>query len=230
MPDLQLIPSDIGPAEFASLFGVSRETTERLEIYADTLGFWQRTINLVAPGTLDTLWQRHFADSAQLLALAPKAAETWADLGSGAGFPGLVIAILLIDQGLHPRMTLIESDQRKAAFMSEVVRRTGLASAMTVDILCERIEAPATRARVGKADVVTSRALAPLHELMHLTAPFFGPRTVALFLKGRTIEAELAAAAETWHMDYELVPSRTDRHGRIVVLRSFAGRDGGSRP
>ncbi len=230
MPQIELLPPDIGPAEFASAFAVSRETADRLEIYAEALRHWQRTINLVAPATLETIWQRHFADSAQLLDLAPSEAETWLDLGSGAGFPGLVLALLLLDRDRKARMTLVESDQRKGAFLADVVRRTGLAQAMTVDILCDRVEAPATRDKVGKADVVTSRALAPMDRLLALAQPFFGPQTHGLFLKGRSIEAEMDAAAKVWRLDYDLAPSRTDRFGRIVVLRSFASRDGGRNP
>ena len=123
------------PEDFARAFGVSRETLERLETYEALLKQWQKTINLVAPSTLSDIWHRHFADSAQLLALAPPGAERWLDLGSGAGFPGLVLAILLAERG-HGRVTLIESDTRKAAFLGEVARRVGVA----VDILGTRIE------------------------------------------------------------------------------------------
>lgn len=127
------------PEDFARAFGVSRETLGRLETYEALLKQWQRTINLVAPSTLSDIWHRHFANSAQLLDLAPPRAEHWLDLGSGAGFPGLVLAILLAERG-HGRVTLIESDTRKVAFLGEVARRVGVA----VDIRGTRIEKSAT--------------------------------------------------------------------------------------
>lgn len=216
-----LLPSSLDPAGYAAAFHDSRETLDRLATYADRLRLWQRTINLVAPATLDTLWHRHFADSAQLLAHAPPQARRWLDLGTGAGFPGLVLAIRLAgrpDAASH-RLTLVESDQRKAAFLAEVVRATGLAPLIAVEIVVRRIEDAATRATVGTADVVTARALAPLDRLLALAAPHFGPATVGLFLKGRGASAELDAARRNWALDAELAPSRTDAEARVVVVR-----------
>lgn len=216
-----LLPPALDAAGYAAAFDDSRETLDRLATYADRLRTWQRTINLVAPATLDTLWQRHFADSAQLLELAPPAARRWLDLGSGAGFPGLVLAIRLAGRPDAPAhaVTLVESDQRKAAFLAEVVRATGIARLIAVEIVVRRIEDAATRATVGAADVVAARALAPLDRLLALAAPHFGPATVGLFLKGRGAVAELTAARRTWQLDAALVASRTDAEGRIVVVR-----------
>ena len=168
-----------GPDDFAAAFNVSRETIARLATYETLLRQWQKAVNLVAPSTLDDIWHRHFADSAQLLPLAP-AARTWVDLGSGAGFPGLVVAILLAAVSLSPcsswgrgsaqaeqasaphptlsprragrgrarsrtpRVTLIESNARKCAFLREVVRQTGIGARVSVDILSTRIETAAT--------------------------------------------------------------------------------------
>ena len=141
-----------GPDDFARVFPVSRETLAKLELYADLLRHWQKTINLVAPSTLPDIWQRHIADSAQLIPLAPPEAHKCLDLGSGAGFPGLVMAIMLTDRGQNsgltpPHYTLLESDTRKAAFLREVVRQTGLRRAEAdltaqagVDIVVARIE------------------------------------------------------------------------------------------
>ena len=208
-----------GPADFAEAFGVSRETLGRLEIYAGLLRRWQQTINLVAPSTLPDLWHRHFADSAQLLPLAPDGALRWADLGSGGGFPGLVIGMMLADRA-GSSLVLIESDARKCAFLHEVVRQTGLAMLVRVDILSGRIELAANTSNVGGLDVVSARALAPLDRLLGWCQPFFGLQTVGLLPKGRGIEAELALARKNWSFQAELVPSRTLVDGRIVVVRT----------
>ena len=172
-------PLIAGPAEFAAQFGVSRETLGRLEVYAAELVKWQKTINLVAPSTLPDVWHRHFADSAQLVALAPVAGSvtspnsdavvplTWIDLGSGAGFPGLVAAIMLAPTGRW-RVTLVESDSRKAAFLRHVARTVGV----PVDNLCERAERAATRANLAYASVISARALAPLTQLLAWALPF----------------------------------------------------------
>ncbi len=204
-----------GPDAFAQQFNVSRETVEKLNTYASLLKQWQKTINLVSPSTLDAVWHRHFTDSAQLLRLAPPDARAWVDLGSGAGFPGLVLAILLRDRpGI--RITLVESDARKVAFLREVARQTALACA--VDICHARIEIASTQIRVGQVDAVTARALAPLPKLLGLCQPFFGPSTVALLLKGREAEREAEDARADWQFEAHLVPSVTDSEARIAVI------------
>ena len=219
------LPHVSGSAAFASAFGVTAETIERLKIYADTLALWQKRINLVAPSTIPDVWHRHFADSAQIVDLAPLAGQTWADLGSGAGFPGLVVAILHADvPAPRPRFVLIESDQRKAAFLAEVVRRTGLTATISVDILCMRIESAATRGMLASADVVSARALAPLDKLIELASPLLKASGCGLFMKGRGVEAELAAAKRSFEFSYELVPSRTEPDAGIVVMSAPAVR------
>ena len=180
-------PSAInGLAVFAEAFKVPRETIHRLSRYADLLAHWQNSTNLVAPATLPSLWSRHFADSAQLRDLAPDA-RLWLDLGSGAGFPGLVIAIL---QAGRPnfRMHLVEANKRKCAFLAEVARET----AAPVEVHCARIEALAETTQRLVPEVVSARALAPLPRLLELAAPFFGAKTRGLFLKGREEEADSA--------------------------------------
>jgi 16S rRNA (guanine527-N7)-methyltransferase len=211
--------------EFAQAFAVSRETLARLETYAALLTQWQKTINLVASSTLPDVWQRHFADSAQLVALTPPNAKGWLDLGSGAGFPGMVVAILLAERpkNLTSRVTLIESDSRKAAFLREVARHTGVA----VDIVCGRIESPATQSKVGRIDVVTSRALAPLDRLLEWAQPFFLRDSKGLFLKGRDVEGEVTEARKRWTFDCRLVPSTTDPQGRIAVIENLGVRPEG---
>jgi 16S rRNA (guanine527-N7)-methyltransferase len=208
-----------GPEEFQAHFGVSDETIERLVIYEQSLCLWQRKINLVAPSTMDDIWHRHFADSAQLLDLAPKSARKWVDLGSGAGFPGMVLAILRAGRGdevgVEPHV-LIESDTRKAAFLGEIARKTSV----PVDIAAKRIEISSTQGRYKSVDVVSARALAPLDRLIGLAEPFFGPGTVGLFLKGREVDSEIEAAQAKWRFSCSLVDSLTEAQSRIAVVTS----------
>ncbi len=215
------LPHIRGPEDFAAAFAVPRETLARLETYAVELVRWQKAINLIAPSTLGDLWHRHFADSAQLVDLAP-AARSWIDLGSGGGFPGLVVAIMKsTDQAF--RMTLVESDTRKAAFLRDVARRT----AIPVDILSIRAEDVATRAKTTSYDVVSARALAPLDRLLGLAEPLLGPGSIGIFPKGREAGRELDEARQGWTVDADLQPSRTDSDARIVVVRRLAQRTGG---
>jgi len=207
-----------GPESFAEAFRVPRETILRLTRYGELLGHWQKTTNLVGPSTLKDLWSRHFADSAQLRNLAP-AARLWLDLGSGAGFPGLVVAML---QTGTPdfRMHLVESNRKKCAFLAEVVR----AVQAPVDIHAMRIEELAERAQSLRPDVVSARALAPLPRLFELAAPFFGEGTRGLFLKGREAEAEIAAARPGWTFDVRLHPSVTAKDSHIVEIAGLHER------
>jgi 16S rRNA (guanine527-N7)-methyltransferase len=204
-----------GREDFAALFSVPRETLERLELYAELLRKWQRAVNLVAPSTLDDIWHRHFTDCAQLIHRAPNA-KIWTDLGSGAGFPGLVIAIVLANHENHT-VHLIESNGRKCAFLSDVIRRTGAPAVVHEG----RIEDIARGGRIGPADVVTSRALAPLGLLLQLAASFFAERTVGLFLKGREARQEIDEALRRWQFAYDCTPSRTSGEGRIVEIRQL---------
>jgi 16S rRNA G527 N7-methylase RsmG len=282
-----------GPDDFAASFDVSRETLARLETYQGLLRQWQKAVNLVAPTTLDEVWHRHFADSAQLLALAPHGAHHWIDLGSGGGFPGLVIAILMGDvrvggregarnrvqsegagsasspsprhrqpfhprtrrgegrgegqqhpptpeqasaphpsplpargergQGVQPapatpRVTLIESDARKAAFLREAARQTAIPAGVSVDILSTRAESARIKVNGSLPRVICARALAPLDRLLELAAPLSPPGTTGLYLKGKTVAQELRAAEKMWNFNVELIPSVTDRDGRIAVI------------
>jgi 16S rRNA (guanine527-N7)-methyltransferase len=225
-----------GPAEFAATFAASPQTMARLGRYAALLAQWQRAVNLVAPSTLGEMWHRHFADSAQLLPLIG-GARTLVDLGSGAGFPGLVLAILLADACAAPerreqrtaapgqnaqavrRVTLVESNTRKCAFLAQVVREVRLPAWIAVDILSTRIETAATQATLRGADVVAARALAPLHGLLALAAPLFTSATVGVFLKGRDAAAELEVARQMWNFSAELLPSCTERAAHILVIR-----------
>ena len=199
-------------ADFARTFSVSHETVEKLELYERLLIKWQKAVNLVAPATISLLWQRHFADSAQLVKLAP-GAKTWVDLGSGGGFPALVIAIMLANQR-ECEVHLIESNARKCAFLSEVARQTGAPA----HVHNMRIADAAAKGVAQAADVVTARALAPLDTLMELALPFFGVASVALFLKGREAGVEVADARKRWIFDLKIHPSISGTEGQILEI------------
>ena len=207
-----------GPESFAEAFKVPRETILKLTRYADLLTHWQKAINLVAPSTLPELWSRHFADSAQLRSLAPDA-RLWLDLGSGAGFPGLVVAILQAGAPYF-RMHLVESNRKKCAFLAEVVRATEA----PVDIHAMRIEELTEKAQSLRPDVVSARALAPLPRLLELAEPFFGEGTKGLFLKGRETQAEIEAAQAGWDFAFRLTPSSTAKDASIVEVSHLRRR------
>jgi 16S rRNA (guanine527-N7)-methyltransferase len=199
-------------ADFAKVFSVSHETFEKLELYAQLLVKWQRAMNLVAPATIPKMWRRHFADSAQLLHLAPNA-KIWVDLGSGGGFPALVIAIMLANQE-ECCVHLIESNARKCAFLSEVARQTGAPAR----VHNARVADIAASGAIPAADVVTARALAPLDALLELALPFFGNASAALFLKGREAGSEIADARKRWVFDLKIHKSVSDAEGQILEI------------
>ena len=201
-----------------ALTPVSRETLERLDRFVALLLAWQRTTNLIAPSTVAHLWMRHVADSLQLLDLA-REARVWVDLGSGGGFPGLVIACALAGRpGAH--VHLVESNNKKAAFLREAQRITETAAS----VHAARIEDFVASFK-GPADVVTARAVAPLKSLLDQCFPLLGKSgAMGLFPKGQNAELELgqareSRAAKAWTMNATLVPSRTDPAGRIIVIR-----------
>jgi 16S rRNA (guanine527-N7)-methyltransferase len=200
-----------GRAEVLARFDVSRETAARLDAYVDLLKTWQQKTNLVAPSTLTAVWERHVADSLQLLALA-KSAKIWVDLGSGGGFPGMVLACALEPPAM---VHLVESNGKKAAFLREAARVTGAPA----KIHARRIEDFAQQFQED-ADIVTARALAPMTELLGYVAPLLKTGT-ALLLKGQDVADELTQAAKYWKIDADLKPSLTDPDGRVVVVRSI---------
>jgi len=201
------------PEEFAGACDVSRETLQRLQTYAATLIKWQKTLNLVASGSLDDLWRRHMLDSAQLRTHLPPHVDCLVDMGSGAGFPGLVLAILGV-----ATVHLIESDARKCVFLAEAARAAGLTVGRNPILHRSRIE------EVGglQADVVTARACAPLGQLLAYAEPFLGDNSVCLFPKGGRVDEELTEAAKTWRMDVERFPSLSDPSGTILRIRQVA--------
>jgi 16S rRNA (guanine527-N7)-methyltransferase len=199
----------LGAAGFAEHFPVSRETLARLEAYVELLVRWAARINLVGRNTLTDLWRRHILDSAQLQPLVPEATRSLIDLGSGAGFPGLVLAILGIGG-----VELVEADSRKAAFLREAIRITGAPATVRA---C-RITAVPPHA----VDVVTARALAPLDRLLDLAAPFIGPDTVCLFPKGEHVVEELTLARKGWTMTSVMRDSIADPRGVVLCLKGVA--------
>lgn len=197
-----------------ALTDVSRETTELLQVYAALLEKWSAKINLVAPGTIAQLWDRHILDSAQVFTLAPRSASTWVDLGAGGGLPGLVCAILAREKMPDCKFVLIESDQRKAAFLMTATRELGLTQVQT---LAHRIEAAIPQG----AQVVTARALAPLPQLLALVTRHLVPGGVALLPKGRTYAEELEAARREWHFDATAHISQTDPMARVLEIKEI---------
>jgi 16S rRNA (guanine527-N7)-methyltransferase len=196
---------------------VSRETEARLDRYVDLLLEWQAKTNLVAPSTLPTLWTRHIADSLQLLDLAPSA-KIWVDLGSGGGFPGVVLACALAGTA-GAMVHLIERNAKKAAFLREALRVTnspGQVHLADIGDCVDRIGGP--------VDCVTARAVAPLHQLVGFAEPLVRRGAKALFLKGQDVEAELTEATKYWIIKPNLHPSRTGGHGWIVELDQIERR------
>ena len=209
-------PNDLAAdrARALALTPVSRETADRLERFVALLLDWQQRINLIASSTEPTIWTRHIADSLQLLALAPLA-RTWVDFGSGAGFPGLVIACALANTP-GARVHLVESSTKKAAFLREAVRTIDVPA----DVHALRISDFVARAPVG-IEIVTARALAPLTGLLAAAYPLLKTGALGLFPKGQYVDAELTEAARCWSIEATVVPSRTDPAGRIVCVNAI---------
>jgi 16S rRNA (guanine527-N7)-methyltransferase len=206
-----MVEGSDGPELLKRLFPVSRETEEKLMLYASLLKKWQKSQNLVSPLTLTHLWSRHIADSLQLLELGFSSGP-WIDLGSGAGFPGLVLAIAGKGQKNH-HVHLVESNKGKCAFLAEVIRATQAPAS----IYCQRVEnCGDSLPKVKKT--ITARALAPLDQLLRLSAPLFTCESIALFPKGRRVEEELLGARRRWQFDYEQLPSKTDPEGTILRI------------
>jgi 16S rRNA (guanine527-N7)-methyltransferase len=199
-------------ARALALVAVSRETVARLDRFAALLLDWHSRMNLIATSTVPTLWTRHIADSLQLLAIAPQARK-WADLGSGGGFPGVPIACALADRNFA-EVHLIESNKKKAAFLREAVRVTGVPAVVHAERIAEF-----ARGFRGELDAVTARALAPLPELLSIAYPLLKRGAQGLFPKGQDVDVELTEATKCWSIQASLVPSRTDPKSRVVVIR-----------
>ncbi len=203
-------PDAFGPEDFAARTGVSRETLARLKAYVGLLEDWNQRHNLVSKNAMADVWRRHVWDSAQLVPLMPAYVKTVADLGSGAGFPGLVLAELLRGRA---EVVLYESIRKKAEFLEAAAQRMRL----NVGIRNVRIEAE----RHQPVDVVTARALAPLDKLLGYAQQMAARHTVCLFLKGQSIAVELTEAGKSWRMKAFQHPSQTDPSGVILEVREL---------
>ncbi len=192
----------------------------RLDRFVELLLQWQKRMNLIAPSTLPEIWTRHIADSLQLVMLAPDA-RAWVDLGSGAGFPGLVVACVLAEEPAA-RVHLVESNAKKAAFL----REAGRVLDIPATIHGARIE-DFVKSFNARADVVTARALATLGKLLELAAPLLKTGAKGLFPKGQDVEGELTEAAKYWSIDSRLVSSKTSPQGKIIIVERATrrGRD-----
>jgi len=204
-------------ARALALTPVSRETAARLDCFVALLLKWQQITHLIAPSTVQTLWTRHIADSLQLLALAPHA-EIWVDLGTGGGFPGLVIACALYGESGR-RVHLVEGSTKKAAFLREAVAATQVPAVVHAVRMEKFVES-----FVGRPDIVTAREVSPLSSLLGECLPLLQRGALGLFPKGQDVEAELTEASKCWSMTVDLVPSRTDPKARIVMIRALEPR------
>ena len=204
-------------ARALALCPVSRETVDRLDALVSLVRRWQPVKNLISNKTLDELWLRHVADSLQLADLRPDV-RTWADLGAGAGFPGLVIACTWHDTGRI--MHLVESNHRKCAFLQEAARTLGL----SVTVHNARIEDAIPHLMTEKIEVVSARALASLTQLIHYCAPLVDNHAEALFLKGQDVDKELTEATKYWNISAHMIQSKTDPDGRIVSITKVETR------
>jgi len=193
---------------------VPHETANKLQIYADTLMKWQKKINLVSPNTINQIWHRHMADTAQLMSLVSHENRIL-DIGSGAGFPGMVLAIMGCD------VTMVEVDQRKCSFLSDVAMRCGI----NVTIKNKSIADFWGEESGNHYSHVTARALASVSDLLEYSYPALSSGSKCVFLKGEGVEEELTLAKQSWHIDYQVKPSLTDQRGFILMIEKAARRD-----
>ena len=192
---------------------VSRETQERLDSYLADLLKWTPSINLVAQCTIEEARHRHIADSVQVIGVVEGAFRRWCDLGSGGGLPGIVAAILAQESEPEAQFFLIESDQRKAAFLKLQVKKLGLQA----QVISQRIE----ESDPCDADIVSARAVAPLKILLSYARRHLNESGMAIFLKGRSYQDEIEIARETWHFDLECRPSKTDSEACLLIVRNL---------
>lgn len=200
--------------DFLTYFTVSRETEQRLITYFTTLKKWNKKINLVSEKTIESSWQRHFVDSAQIINLLPKNTKTIADLGCGAGFPGMVLSIIKADFDFCFETYLIESDAKKCAFLQEISR---VCKVEKVKIINKRIE----EVKDIKVNIVVARALAKLNILLDYSYNYITECSSCLFLKTQNIEDEILEAQKKWVFNYTLKPSISDKTGTIIILENI---------
>ncbi|MCQ2740990.1 MAG: 16S rRNA (guanine(527)-N(7))-methyltransferase RsmG [Alphaproteobacteria bacterium] len=202
--------------KFEEKYNVSHETFLDLKCYLSLLEEWQNKFNLVSNSSLETAWERHFLDSAQLFKYIPETAKALVDFGSGAGFPGMVLAIMGKNRTPYLKVTLIESIKKKTVYLNEVARQTNT----EVEILNERIENIKNR----KFDVITSRAMTSLTNLLNYTGVFCKKETICIFPKGKNYEAELEEAKKHWKFDCRVEPSEFSEEGKILIINNIVRR------
>lgn len=213
-------PDRTGPETISGILPVSRETAERLSALVRLVEKWQKAENLVAGGTIREIWTRHVADSAQLVPLFPDVAH-WLDLGSGGGFPALVVAILIADRP-GARVHMVESNTRKCAFLRTAIRETGAPAEVHQGRIAEVLAA-----WTAPTELITARALAALPELVAMTAPLIGPGCRAAFMKGADYRAEIAEASQRFALDLVIHPSRVAEGSVILEVRRAAAKPDG---
>lgn len=196
--------------EFQDAFDVSRETIDRLDIYAGLVKKWNPAINLISKSTVESLWQRHFHDSAQIYQLRQDRPCHWVDLGSGGGFPALILAIFSYEYSPEDRFTLVESDLRKSVFLQTVIRELGLKAT----VIAERIE----KIPALNADILTARALSSLDKLLGFAELHLNPTGFAIFPKGETYKKEIEDAVVSWMFELEEITSKTNSNGAILKI------------
>lgn len=196
--------------EFQDIYNVSRETIDRLDGYASLVEKWNPAINLVSKSTIDTLWQRHFHDSAQIYQFRQGQSCHWVDLGSGGGFPALILAVFSLEFNPTDHFTLVESDLRKSVFLQTVIRELGL----NATVISERIE----KTPALKADILTARALSSLDKLLDYADLHLKPDGFAIFPKGETYKKEVELAVARWQFQLEEFTSKTNSNGAVLKI------------
>lgn len=191
---------------------VSRETRDRLEVFVQLLAKWNKAINLVSKATLEDVWRRHIYDSIQIAEI-PSNSGKWLDLGSGGGLPGLVVAAIAAERTPGTHVTLVESDQRKCAFLAAAADAMNL----SVSIECRRIEESTGQTY----DIISARALASLPELLEMALPYRHDKTICIFPKGAKADVEMKAAMKHWNITYDAVESVTDPSATIFRIQEY---------
>ena len=203
---------------FIKKYDVSRETYDKLKTYEVLLHEWQAKFNLVSNSTLEDSWNRHFLDSAQLFKLIPSNAKTMLDFGSGAGFPGMVIAVMANEKTPYLKISLVESTSKKTVYLNEVKTQLDL----DVEILNKRVEA----IEPNKVDVITSRAMTSLDELFQYSYRFCSDETTCIFPKGKKHLEEIKTAKRFWRFDCQIIDSEQSDEGKILLITNLKRKKG----
>ncbi len=198
-------------------YNVSRETYDKLKLYQQALCEWQNKFNLVSKNSLEDAWNRHFVDSAQLFSLLPPTAKSLVDLGSGAGFPGMVLAIMAEEKTPYLKLTLVESINKKTVFLNYVKQ---VCNCSNVEIVNDRIEKVTNK----KFDVVTARALIALADLLTYAYPLLKKNGICIFPKGRSFAEEIKKAQNNWTFEYQTIPSRTSPDSVILIIKKLKNK------